>query len=295
VLTFRQIEAFRAVMTCGTTTRAAEIMRISQPAVSRLLGEIERAVRLQLFDRGKGRIRPTAEAYMFYEEVQRAFVGLDRLHFAAENIRSFSSGTLRIASLPALGHAFLPRAIAAFRRQYPGLSILLNIRSSEAVKDLVKSGQFDVGFAADEISVTGVRSELFTSPAAVCVVPSDHALVDRAELGPEDLSGVPFIALASEDAARARIDQAFEQLGIGRSYVVETQYSLTICNLVRNGVGVGLVNPLTLEGLDCNGITVIPFRPRILFRTLQITPPDGRLSQAANMFVKMARQELARS
>ena len=172
VLTFRQIEAFRAMMTCGTTTRAAEIMRISQPAVSRLLAEIEHAVRLKLFDRGKGRIRPTAEAYMFYEEVQRAFVGLDRLHFAAENIRSFSSGTLRIASLPALGHAFLPRAIAAFRRRYPGSSILLNIRSSEAVKDLVKSGQFDVGFAADEISVTGVRSEVFTSPAAVCVVPA---------------------------------------------------------------------------------------------------------------------------
>jgi len=292
MMTFRQLEAFRATMDCETTTQAAKVMGISQPAVSRLLAEIEHAVRLKLFDRKKGRIRPTAEAYMFYEEVKRSFTGLDRLHFAAENIRSFSSGTLRIASLPALGHAFLPRVISAFRQQYPDMSVLLSVRSSEAVKDLVVSGQFDLGFAADEISVTGVRSELFTAPEAVCVVPKNHPLATRAQIGPADLSGLPFIALASEDAARARIDAEFEKRGIRRSYVVETQYSLTICNLVRNGVGVGLVNPLTLEGLDKGGIVTIPFRPCITFRTLQIMPPHGRLSLAARAFIEISCQAL---
>src|SRR3546814_9544927 len=71
-MNFRQIEAFRTVIACGTTTRAAEILRISQPAISRLLADLERTTKLKLFDRGKGRIRPTAEGLAFYDEVQRS-------------------------------------------------------------------------------------------------------------------------------------------------------------------------------------------------------------------------------
>src|SRR3546814_2005723 len=90
-MNFRQIEAFRTVIACGTTTRAAEILRISQPAISRLLADLERTTKLKLFDRGKGRIRPTAEGLAFYDEVQRAFIGLERLSFAAERSEEHKS------------------------------------------------------------------------------------------------------------------------------------------------------------------------------------------------------------
>lgn len=294
-MNFRQVEAFRTVMACGTTTRAAEILRVSQPAISRLLADLERATRLKLFDRGRGRIRPTAEGHAFYNEVRRAFIGLEQLHFAAENIRSFASGTVRIASLPVLGHAFLPRIIGTFCRAHPGLSVVLHIRSSEAVKDLVASSQFDLGFAADEIDRAGVRARLFAAPDAVCVLPSGHPLASRAVLTPDDLAEERFVSLASEDAARGRIDRVFDAAGARRRIVVETQYSVTICNLVRAGAGVGLINPFALEGLDLTGLVVIPFQPAVQFKTLLITPPNGLLPQAAQAFVEMAEQELAPS
>lgn len=279
-------------MACGTTTRAAEILRISQPAVSRLLADLERSTKLKLFERGKGRIKPTAEGHAFHEEVQRAFIGLERLSFAAENIRSFAAGSLRIASLPVLGHAFLPRVIAAFCRAYPAISILLHVRSSEAVKDLLAAGQFDLGFAADEIDLAGVEARVFVDLEAVCLLPRDHQLAARGTLSPEDLADARFISLASEDAARARIDRLFEKAGIRRRIVVETQYSVTICHLVRQGVGVSLVNPLALEGLDRTGLVGVPFRPPVHFRTLMITPPDGRLSQVATAFITEADRQL---
>src|SRR3546814_13915584 len=163
-MNFRQIEAFRTVIACGTTTRAAEILRISQPAISRLLADLERTTKLKLFDRGKGRIRPTAEGLAFYDEVQRAFIGLERLSFAAENIRSFAAGSLRVASLPVLGHAFLPRVVAAFCRDFPGISVLLPIRSSEAGTDLVPAGQVAPVFAAAETHLPGPQPQLFPPP-----------------------------------------------------------------------------------------------------------------------------------
>ncbi len=292
-MNFRQIEAFRTVMACGTTTRAAEILRVSQPAVSRLLADLERSTRLRLFERGKGRIRPTGEGLAFYDEVQRAFIGLERLSYAAENIRSFASGSLRVASLPVLGHTFLPRVVAAFCRDFPGISVLLHIRSSEAVKDLVAAGQFDIGFAADEIDWAGVEARVFVAPEAVCLLPADHPLAARDKLAPQDFADARFISLASEDAARRRIDRLFEKTGVRRRIVVETQYSVTICNLVRQGVGVSLVNPLALEGLDRTGLAVVPFRPRVHFRTLLITPPKGIRSQIAIAFITHAHRQLA--
>ncbi len=293
-MNFRQIEAFKTVMACGTTTRAAELLRVSQPAVSRLLAELEKATRLKLFERGKGRISPTAEGHAFYNEVRRAFIGLEQLHFAAENIRSFSSGTLRIASLPVLGHAFLPRVAGAFCARNPGLSIVLHIHSSETVKTLVQSGQFDLGFAADEIDRAGVKARQFASPDAVCILPSSHALSRKSVLTPPDLGDERFISLASEDAARARIDRVFDAAKIRRRFVVETQYSATICNLARGGAGIGLINPFALIGLDRAGLTVLPFKPAVKFRTLLITPPSGLVSQAAQAFIDLAGEELAR-
>jgi DNA-binding transcriptional LysR family regulator len=291
-MNFRQIEAFKTVMASGTTTRAAEILRVSQPAISRLLADLERATRLKLFDRNRGRIRPTAEGHAFYQEVRRAFIGLEQLHFAAENIRSFASGTVRVASLPVLGHAFLPRIVGAFCKEHPGLSVLLHIRSSEAVKDLVASGQFDLGFAADEIDRAGVRARIFSAPDAVGILPAGHALAEKAVLTPEDLADQRFVSLASEDAARARIDRLFEAAKFRRRMVVETQYSVTICNLVRSGAGVALINPMALEGLDPTGLVIRPFHPPVQFRTLLITPPNGLLSQAGHAFVTIAERGL---
>lgn len=262
-MNFRQIEAFQAVMACGTVTRAAEVLRVSQPAVSRLLDQLERSTKLKLFERNRGRIRATPEGLAFHEEVQKAFTGLERLRFAAENIRSFSAGTLRVASLPVLGHAFMPSVIGRFNARHPAVTVLLHIRSSEAVKALVASGQFDVGFAADEIDRAGVVSELFTTPEAVCILPKGHRLENSPVIGPADLHDERFVSLALEDAARARIDRVFEEAGVRRRIIVETQYSLTICNLVRSRVGVGIVNPFSLQGLDLEGIDVKPFKPRI--------------------------------
>lgn len=278
-------------MACGTTTRAAEVLRIAQPAVSRLLTDLERSSKLRLFERGRGRIRPTAEAHAFYDEVRRSFFGLERLRFAADNIRSFSSGTLRVASLPVLGNAFLPRAVGSFSRVLPDVSVLLHIRSSEAVKELVAAGQVDIGFAADEIDPAGVDSRVIVTPDAVCIVPYGHRLAERTIVGPEDFSGARFVSLAAEDAARARIDRVFVEAGISRRIAVETQYSITICNLVRAGAGVALVNPLALEGLDLAGLTIVPFRPRIEFRTFLITPPGGCLSRISTHFIEIVERQ----
>src|SRR4051812_19207609 len=86
-MNLREIEAFRAVMLCGTASRAAEMLNISQPAITKALQALERSINFDLFERTKGRLVPTPEGQLFFREVEQSFVGLARLRTAAARIR----------------------------------------------------------------------------------------------------------------------------------------------------------------------------------------------------------------
>ncbi len=77
-LNFRQIEAFRSVYQTGSMTVGGELMGVSQPAISRLIRDLEAKTGFPLFERARGGLTPTADAAEFYREVQRSFHGLDR-------------------------------------------------------------------------------------------------------------------------------------------------------------------------------------------------------------------------
>ena len=96
----RQVEAFRAMMLTGSVTEAAKLIAVTQPAVSRLLRDFQALLKMKLFERRGSGLVPTAAATALYMEVERSFVGLERITAAAEEIRSRRTGTLRIAALP---------------------------------------------------------------------------------------------------------------------------------------------------------------------------------------------------
>src|SRR3984893_14707936 len=119
----RQVEAFRAMMLTGSVTEAAKLMAVTQPAVSRLLRDFQALLKMELFERrGSGRV-PTAAATALYMEVERSFVGLERITAAAEEIRSRRTGTLRIAALPALSNGYPPTRSRRFLKERPNLNL----------------------------------------------------------------------------------------------------------------------------------------------------------------------------
>src|SRR5215208_5375680 len=116
----RQVEAFRAVMIAGTVTTAAAALRISQPAVSRLIRDLETRIGVALFERRSGgRLRPTTDANTLFRDVERYFVGLEQISQTAAGLRRRSFGSLRVASLPALYVRLLPRFIGRFLIERP--------------------------------------------------------------------------------------------------------------------------------------------------------------------------------
>lgn len=271
-LNLRQVEIFRAVMLHGTTKHAAEVLHISQPGVSKAIQDLERELGFELFHRVRKRLQPTAEGQLYFREVEESFASLSRLSSAGARIRDFGSGQIRLATLSALSTNIIPRALRSFQGDHPSVSIVLQARMSSTVKDLVASGGFDLGLAADEIDASGVQAEPFAEFNGAICLPESHPLSSKREISPRDLDGCPFIALSAEDTSRQRLDRVLSDHGVKPRIVLETPFANTVCAMVQAGLGCGLVNPLTAEPFLGRGVILRPLVPRIPFRTLLIQP-----------------------
>ena len=286
----RQIEIFAAVMKAGAISRAADLLGITQPAVSRAIADLERALGFLLFDRVRGRIVARPEAKLLFRDVEASFRGMDTLRASAARIRDQGAGELHIGSLSALGSSVVPRAIRRFRERHSAVRITLQVLPSRDVRDGVASGRFDLGLAADEIDTSGILHQPFLTQRAMCALPPGHALADKKTIRPQDLVDCPFIAFVPEDRSRQRLDTILSEAGVRLRIVVETIYAATVCALVAEGVGVGLVSPHSATGFDPARLVLKPFEPAVLGKSLLLLPLDRPKSRLVRAFIDCLMQ-----
>lgn len=284
-MNIRDVEIFHAVMINGSASGAAELLGTSQPSVSRGIASLEKSAGFALFERVKGRLVPTSEGRLFHQEVVRSFVGLDGLRQAAIRIREIGSGSLRIASLAALGMGIVPRAVGAFLMRNPSVHVSLQVRTSSLVRDLVLTGQVDIGLAADEIDLTGIHSSVFATPRAVCVVPKGHRLETRKAIELGDLHQERFIALSPEDTVRQSLDRMLLAAEVEPRIVGDTPFSATVVALVAEGAGIGIANPFALDAAAASRVAVLPFRPQLNFRALLLHSAEASPARLARELI----------
>jgi DNA-binding transcriptional LysR family regulator len=293
-MNLRQIEAFRLVMLRGSMTAAAEELGSSQPSISRLIAELEEATGLTLFVRNGGRIRATDAGSAFYREVDRSFVGLEKLGASAREIRELGSGRLRIVAAPVLALAFLPTVIERFVKVYPRVAVSLEMRSEGTIQRWVSSGHCDVGFATATPDAFGVSSaELYRLPG-LCALPARHPLTARERVRATDLRGERLILPSYADDTRSPLDRVLRPAGVDQVPAVETPYGATICALVARGIGVGIVNPLAALEANPRRIVFRPFAPEILFRGFILSPQRQPPNPVVETFLQLVHKTMAR-
>lgn len=285
----REVEIFRAVMHAGSTGKAADLLGISQPAVSQSIRKFELESGLRLFERARGRLVPTPEAKALLLDVDQYVTGFENLKHRIRSLRQFGLQRLSIASYPALGTGFMPRAIARFDPHSRGLQMSLQIMSSREVHERVTSARVDFGLMADELDVAGLESSVFLSMAGVIVMAPGHPLARVAVVRPADLVEYPFIALNPEDASRIRLERALSPLGVALKPVIETIFASSVCELALRGVGIGMANPIVALDYAQRGLVLKPLSIDISFRSLLVFRAGAPLSDNARDLLRIMR------
>lgn len=288
----RQLEAFRALVECGTVTRAAQELCVSQPAVTRLINDLEESAGFALFERTKGRLHLTSEGAVLYEEVERSLIGVRRIAATAESIRAGNLGILKIASLPALALSSLPKAIGSFVKDRPHIHVSLSSITSRAVVDMVAKQRCDVGFAIVQMNYPSQYGEKLMSTEVICALPEGHRLATKKVIVPKDLEGENFISNTRELTTRLQADAVFASFGIERRLQLETQVNAGVCAFVQSGLGVALVDPFSALDYVGRGVVFRRFEP-VMINEFQVLYGTGsKPSMLLRAFVEHVRVHL---
>jgi DNA-binding transcriptional LysR family regulator len=271
-LTQRHVEVFRALMLSGSVTRAAEILHTSQPTVSRELARLEQVLQMNLFDRVRGRLRPTVRALLLRDEVERSYVGLERIAATAASLRQFAQGRLDIACLPALAHALLPEAMRRFADAHPQASAAVTTLESPLLEARLTEQRHDLGLTERAEAPPGTTLLPLLQVEEVAVLPAGHALLARRQLRAADFAAQAFVSLAPEDPYRQQLDILFDQHGVARRLAIEAGSAVAVCALVRQGLGVAIVNPLTALELAGPGLHIRPLAMTVPFHVGLVLP-----------------------
>ncbi|GGJ87504.1 hypothetical protein GCM10009304_11670 [Pseudomonas matsuisoli] len=225
-------------------------------------------------------------------EVDQFFVGFEAIEHRLKSLSQYGTGRLSIAVHPALGNAFMPRALAAHDLESRDIRVSLRILSSREVHQQVSTGQCDFGLMADEMPVHGLEHSAFMDTPGVMVMAPSHALANKDRIEPLDLENVDFLALNPEDSSRRRLEAALLGSCVKPKIRVETPYAHTICEMATHGMGIGFVNPIAAVDYLGRGLAIRPFALDVPFSSILLFRPNNPLSDTARQLIRRMRIQL---
>lgn len=237
----RQLLAVVAVAQYRSFVAAATALKMSQPAITRIIKQVEAELGAPLFTRSTRHVSVTEFGKEFAAFADRLLsdlkINIAHMRRLAEQPR----GRIVVSSVFSPATAMLPSLIAGYHRRFPGIEIHLREGLHSAVRDDVRSGlaDFGLGFAEDVLG-TFVTEQLGIERLHV-VLPAGHELARKSKLTLSALTGQPLVSFPPESMTRRLVDSAAAAQGWSLHYVVTTNRLATLHGLVRNRIGLAVV------------------------------------------------------
>jgi len=290
-LNIRQVEVFRAIMSAGSVTAAADRLNVTQPSVSKHLKLLETDLGMPLFERSGNKLVPTSEARAFYDQIERTYLGLDHLTRFADDLSNNRHGEILLAAMPLIAHSWLPDIVSRFLKEHDNVSMSLPVRSSRWITEWVAAGRVDFGIGLMSGDDTGVISQLLMSVPLVCVLPAQHALASQSVVTPSNLRGETLISLSNFDHWRLAVDAALDREHVRTLRRVETFSTYTACDLAVRGVGVAVVDAITANKYAGQGLLQRPFVPGLTFEIFLMRPRHWQVPRLAESLITLIESE----
>jgi len=263
-INLRQIEAFRAAMEFGSATAASEVLHITQPAVSRLVSDLEFAVGFQLFERRARGLVPTQDAHTLYEEVKRSFVGMERIGQVAGAIKEKATGTVRVIALSKYADGFVASIVGTFLMRNPGIMVELESAGTGAVVQGIASQTYDVGIASAAISDSLIQAEPLFETSVVLAMPNDDPLASQSVVPLRALNGRRMVVLPEDSEYGSVVAKGLRQAKVTPEVVGQARSHPSLYRMVGSGAGLALIDKTITSDFAAEGVTFRPVDPPIV-------------------------------
>jgi DNA-binding transcriptional LysR family regulator len=241
-LSLRQIEVFRAVMISGSINGASQILRVSQPSLSRVVKRTEDVLDLKLFERVKGRLIPTKEAGALLSMVGRVYQQLDELGDAVERMTRGDDGLFRFGTTGSPGRCLVPIAIANLHRNLPKLTYHVDVLLIDQIIDYLLFQRGECVVSVFPIRHPLVQSKALGHGSLVALIPRNHRLAGRRQISAIELAKEFLISFEPETPHGAIVSELLGSAKIVPKIGILIRHIETAIGLVANGVGIAVVD-----------------------------------------------------
>ena len=283
----RHIEILLAIMRAGTISKAAELLCISQPAMSKALAQTEHSLGFPLFNRAHNRLVPTREAEILFTESNKLQSNIDSLRNLALNLALQPRGYLRVGCLPSLGISLIPEAVQLFRCTHSEVSLRIQTRHTTELMTALFTRDLDIGVAVEPPRSPGITAIELGRTALVCVGPPEDTSVEPIAM--EEVVTRNWISIGSVDPLGELIRHELEMQCLdGHVASIEAQTWYVARALVARGVGLALMDELSAR-TGADRVSIRSVTPSLSIGIYALWR-DGEIeSPAATAFVDVLR------
>lgn len=283
----RQLQTFITVARLGSFTRAAHLLHLSQPALTKQIHQLEETLGVRLLDRNTRTVGLTGIGKELAPVVDQLLREIDAVVVNTKGLAEKSRGVTRIAALPSISSAILPKVVAQFRKLYPGISVILKDVLAERLVTMVKAEEVDFGIGSLNGADPEVQFALLLTDRIVAVFPPGLGLERKRIIELRELVGLPLILMDKESSVRRLVDRAFEAIGEFATPAFEATYMSTAAGMVKAGLGVALLPSSAFETGELTGLRSRPIKHPALTRKIGVIRKSWRsLSPAAESFLQ---------
>ncbi len=297
-LNLNHLRVFRAVCETNSFTAAARLLRISQPAVSKQLADLESSLGVPLVDRLSRGVRLTAAGELLGRHARRLFQEEEAAESALRALLGLELGQLAVGASTTIGNYMVPPLFGELRRSHPGVTLELRIGNATRIQEQVLEGQLDVGLSEGFVAGGALEIEVFARDEMVLILAPSHPLALSAarRLSKDELSRLPFIVRERGSGTRDVVEDVLGRQGIQLEPVMSLGSTEAVKNAVATGLGAAFVSRLTLDlELASGRLVTLEVDDLYIPRELRLLTLEGKQpSPAAREFLRLLRERYPR-
>jgi len=254
------MEVFRAVMLSGGVNSAAEMLHVSPPAISKVLAQAAKASGLVLFERVKGRLIPTPEAHQLHAEIDQLWRGVEKVRDISRELAEPARTSLRLVCSASLAPYVVSRTVARLYEDIPRLQCRVQVYSPDILNQALLDRSTHLGVALLPHDHPNLATVKAYQCGLACVMRAEHPLARRKLVRPADLRGERVISSPETTPFGQTLKRAFGAAAEGMHRDFEATSSTTACWFAQAGVGIAVVDQVSIAGGLLAGLAVRPFQ-----------------------------------
>jgi DNA-binding transcriptional LysR family regulator len=278
----RHIEVFHAIMQVGTISGAAQVLHISQPAVTKVLQHAELQLGMPLFERVRGKLYPKPEAHRLFIETEKLNRDLQGIRRLAASLKSRAVETVRLVSTPTVAISVLPQAMTSWRRDFPETRCELSTHHTSEIVNTLRLGEADLALSLHDPRHPGIVAEPIAQGMLTVMAPAGTWPEEECKkpISPAELSG-ELVGLADRDPLGEMVVAACEAQGVQPVFHTVVQTYQIARSLVEAGAGTAVLDPFTAASAVAGKVQRRVWEPAIPVQLYLLTASHAPLSHGA--------------